>query len=139
MTKAEDHDKRITVLEPDTSANSKEIASLKERCAKGMKVADKSIDVLVISETWFTPLSQSSLFAISGYNLVRNDRGLLSLRNRNTITAKVRKSRLFVTNVVHIYTMRLEQEHNECDNRGTKKDYFSHRRDLTADLSHTEL
>ncbi|OXU26697.1 hypothetical protein TSAR_016979, partial [Trichomalopsis sarcophagae] len=41
--------------------------------------------------------------------------------------AKVRKSRLFVTKVVLICTVKLAYERSECDKHGAKKDYFCHR------------
>ncbi|OXU22482.1 hypothetical protein TSAR_008686 [Trichomalopsis sarcophagae] len=41
-------------------------------------------------------------------------------------TAKIRKSRLFVTKVILTCTVRLAHERSECDKHGTKKDYFSH-------------
>ncbi|OXU20563.1 hypothetical protein TSAR_010930 [Trichomalopsis sarcophagae] len=42
-------------------------------------------------------------------------------------TAKIRMSRLFVTKVVLISTVRLGHEHSQCDKHGAKKDCFSHR------------
>ncbi|OXU18914.1 hypothetical protein TSAR_008204, partial [Trichomalopsis sarcophagae] len=42
-------------------------------------------------------------------------------------TAKVCKSRLFVTKVVLICTMRLAHERSECDKHGANKNYFSYR------------
>ncbi|OXU18273.1 hypothetical protein TSAR_009031 [Trichomalopsis sarcophagae] len=42
-------------------------------------------------------------------------------------TAKVRKSRLFLTKVVLIGTVRLAHERSEYDKRGAKKYYISHR------------
>ncbi|OXU17903.1 hypothetical protein TSAR_000233, partial [Trichomalopsis sarcophagae] len=42
-------------------------------------------------------------------------------------TAKIRKSRLFVTKVVLICTARLSLERSECGKHGAKTDYFSHR------------
>ncbi|OXU17952.1 hypothetical protein TSAR_008953, partial [Trichomalopsis sarcophagae] len=42
-------------------------------------------------------------------------------------TAKIRKSRLFVTKVFLICAVRLAHERSECDKHGAKKNYFSHR------------
>ncbi|OXU18515.1 hypothetical protein TSAR_012309, partial [Trichomalopsis sarcophagae] len=42
-------------------------------------------------------------------------------------TAKVCKSRLFVTKEVLICTVRLAHERSECDKHGARKDYFSRR------------
>lgn len=39
------------------------------------------IDILSVAESWFTPNHDDQTFSISGYNLVRNDRGLLSNSN----------------------------------------------------------
>ncbi|OXU21674.1 hypothetical protein TSAR_010173 [Trichomalopsis sarcophagae] len=44
----------------------------------------------------------------------------------NAQIAKVCKSRLFVTKVVLICTVRLAYERSKCDKQGAKKDYFSH-------------
>ncbi|OXU23330.1 hypothetical protein TSAR_001159 [Trichomalopsis sarcophagae] len=49
----------------------------------------------------------------------------LSHTYRNT--AKISKSRLFVTKVTLICTVRLAHQRSECDKHGAKKDYFSHR------------
>lgn len=60
------------------------VSSLKRHLIEiELLLSNKNIDILVISESWLTPLFDSSAFSIAGYDLVRNDRGLISKKVRD--------------------------------------------------------